>query len=67
MYYNVIGATEGDIVYIVNLTHTLDKSFSIDRGVSFAIWVLREHAFADGLMFDKWSESTYMSDITQYV
>ena len=45
------------LVYLVNLVYSFDMSSNIDRGI----------AFADGIIFDKWSESASITNIVQYV
>lgn len=54
VWYNVIGATDGDILFLTNLAHSLGMS-SIGKCVDFTIGILGNYAFHGGSVFTAWA------------
>lgn len=53
VWYNVIDATDGDILYLTNLAHSLGIS-PIGKCVDFTIGILGNYAFHGGSVFKAW-------------
>ena len=50
VYYNVTGASSGDMLYLVGIA---DEK-SLDKCIDFMISVIGDYGFSDGLVFSIW-------------
>lgn len=55
VYYNVIEATLGDIIYLANLTKkSSGKNRNVSKCVEDALKVVGDYRFCDGKLFVEW-------------
>lgn len=71
VYYNVIGFTIGDMVYLTNVTSTEWKYPSIGKSINYTLYVMGDYSFNDGVLFDKWLDDMVdegeVFDFTPYI
>ena len=50
VYYNVTGASSGDMLYLVGIANKK----TLDKCIDFMINVISDYGFSDGLVFSAW-------------
>lgn len=68
VYYNVTGASSGDMLYLVGIA---DEK-SLDKCIDFMISVIGDYGFSDGLVFSIWCCLRKLKrnndlDLTEYI
>ena len=68
VYYNVTSASEGDMVYLVNLGYLLN-GWNKDRCIDFCLKVIGDYGVGEGTAFNDYIERTESSgfDFTSYI
>ena len=70
VYYNVIGATLGDMLYLTNVYH-INTDSSFRDCINYTINIISDHHYYDGKIFADWLSKIVASggdlDFTAYI
>ena len=70
VYYNVIGATLGDMLYLTNVYH-INTDSSFRDCINYTINIISDHHYYDGKIFTDWLSKIVASggdlDFTIYI
>ena len=67
VWYNVTGSTRGDLIYLVNEIYKNWQYKTLNKCLNYPLYVIGEHRFHGGAVFNDWLEDNKDFDFTPYI